>query len=331
MEVTISENVEYNKWNELLENCNDATIFQTQEMLDVLRKSFDNYRIRYIIASEDNKIVCGMPIIRIKRRTFCGCSTADWGTPVLLENNKVALKEVLEKFSSLSSEKGISYLSVNDYFDKCSFLKCLGFSAKRCLYQIVDLETPFENMFKGKISKSRRKNAQASIKRGVTVEEVITAEQVEEYYEMAKYTYATRGGALPYSLQFYQNVLEIMSEKGLVKWHMARKNEKPIAATLHFIYKDMVFDLLDASYHEYQNFRANDLLVYNMMKWACENNFKYYNFGSSGENAEGLIEFKRIWGGVESHFPIYEKQNMTHKIANVLQKHAGKLFGIGSK
>jgi predicted N-acyltransferase len=329
VKISVVENVDSVKWNELLESCLDATIFQTQEILDVYRKSFSNYKIKYIIAAEGDKIVCGMPILKIKRRVFCGYSSVDWGTPVLLDNNEDVLEGVLEKFSSLYNDPGISYLSVNDYSGKCSYLKNLGFNCRPCLYQVVELNPSFESMFvrgrdgsAAKVNKSRRKNAQSAIKRGVVVEEVNTAEQVKEYYDMARYTYASRGGALPYSLQFYKNILEIMFPKGLIKWHMARKDGTPIAATLHFVYKSMIFDLLDASYNKYQNLRANDLLVYNMIKWACENNFKYYNFGSSS-GAEGLIEFKRIWGGIESNFMIYEKKSEIHKIADKLQKITG--------
>jgi lipid II:glycine glycyltransferase (peptidoglycan interpeptide bridge formation enzyme) len=145
------------------------------------------------------------------------------------------------------------------------------------------------------------------------LEEVTTMEQVEEYYEMAKYTYTLRGGRLPYPFQFYRYLFEIMLNKNLIKWHLARKDGKPIAGTLHFVYKDMVFDLLDTSYREYQNLRANDLLVYNMIKWSCENSFKYYNFGSSGGD-EKLMRFKEIWGGERSYFPMYEKRMLLYKI-----------------
>jgi lipid II:glycine glycyltransferase (peptidoglycan interpeptide bridge formation enzyme) len=313
MKVEIVENVEYDKWNELLENCKEVTVFQTQEMLDVLRKSFDNYRIYYIIASEGSKIVCGMPIIRKKRRKFSGYTSADWGTPAVLENNQVALKEVLKKFATLSNEKGISYLSVNDYFDKCGYLKDLGFKTTQRPFHVVKLEKPFESMFPKKISKSRRKNASAAIRRGVVLEEVSSIEQVREYSEMAKYTGALYGGKHSFSFFFYKNVFEIMLSKNLVKWHIARKDGTPVAATLHFVYKDVVFDFLDTSYREYQNLRANDLLVYNMMKWACENDFKIYHFGSS-ERVESLMRFKEIWGAEKLYFPIYIKKTLQHKI-----------------
>jgi hypothetical protein len=313
MKVEIVEDIEYNKWNELLEDCDEATIFQTKEMLEVLKKSFENYKIYYIVALENDKIMCGLPIIRKKKKVFTSFASPDWGSPVLRENNQEALKEVLRKFSSLSKEKGISCLSINDYFNKCDYLKDLGFETKQCSFHIVKLEKPFENMFPNKISKSRRKNANAAIKRGVVLEEVNSIEQVKEYYEMAKYTSALYGGKHHFPFLFYKYIFEIMLSKNWVKWHIARKDGTPVAATLHFVYKDVVFDFLDTSYREHQNLRANDLLVYNMMKWACENDFKIYHFGSS-EGVESLMRFKEIWGADNLYFPIYMKKTLRHKI-----------------
>ena len=312
-EVRIVDNVEAGKWNELLENCNEATIFQTKEMLDALQCSNPNHKIRYIIAEEDGKIVCGMPIIDKKRRWFHEYVTPDWGSPVVSSEGMNKLDEILKCFASLN---GIRILAM-DYFDKCQTLLNLGFSVRQCECQILELERPFENMFKTKISKSRRKNAAAAIRRGVTLEEVTAMQQVREYYEMAQYTYGLHGGKLPYSLAFYESIFNNMLNKNLAKWHLARKGDKAIAGTLHFTYKGMVFDMLNTSYREYQELRANDLLVYNMIKWACENGYKYYSFGSSGD-AKSLMHFKQIWGGQSFTFPIYEKSNLTYRIGKKL-------------
>jgi hypothetical protein len=117
----------------------------------------------YIVASEGSRIICGMPIIRRTRGPFCSYVSTDWGSPVLLENNQVALGMVLRRFSVLGTERGVSHLLISDYFNKCQLLGDMGFGVKPCLFHIVELTVPFENMFRGKINKSRRKNALAAV------------------------------------------------------------------------------------------------------------------------------------------------------------------------
>ena len=105
-EIRIVDDVDAGRWNELLENCSEATIFQTKEMLNALQCSIPNHKIRCIIAEEDGKIVCGMPIIDKKRRRFHEYVTSDWGSPVVSGEGTNRLDEILECFAYLNGARG---------------------------------------------------------------------------------------------------------------------------------------------------------------------------------------------------------------------------------
>ncbi|MCD6476849.1 MAG: GNAT family N-acetyltransferase [Candidatus Aenigmarchaeota archaeon] len=308
MQIRIVNDIDKEQWDNLLNSSNHVTIFQTKEMLDLIGD------VLYIIAIENDKIICGMPIIK-KKKPFLQYISPPWGSII---GDEKAIPEILNKFGSLKA----SHLSFADYFNKCVFLEKNGFKVKKGFVHIVKLEKQFDNMFKGKISKSRKKNASVALKRGVILEQIKNLEQVYEYYKMAQYTYKLHGRKLAYSFNFFRKIFENMPH--LIKWDVAKKNNKIIAGTLHLIYKDMIFDLLDASYRKYQNLRANDLLIYSTMKWGCENGYKYYNFGSSRASAINLMKFKEIWGGEKYYYNIYERSSpffkYSKKILNIIQK-----------
>jgi len=315
-EIKIVKDVNLEEWNELLLNSREATVFHTKEWLDVIEKSYKDRTVNYIIGRDENKkLVCGLPIIKYKRLGFLVFTSTIWGTPLLLIGTDELVKEaVLKKFAELYKKINVIYLSLSDYSNKCQYLKKLGFECKKDFVHRLELTPSFDYLLEKKFNRCIRKNIRSAIKNGVILEEVKDMSQVKQYYDVAKHTYLRRGGKMIYPFEFYKNIFEIMSPKNLTRWHLAKKDGTVIAGTLHFVYKDTIFDLLDASYKEYQNLRPNDLLVYSMIKWGVENGYKYYNFGSSPPEAKGLIRFKEKWGAEKIEYLIYEKKSKLFKV-----------------
>lgn len=54
---------------------------------------------------------------------------------------------------------------------------------------------------------------------------------------MAQYTYNLHKTVLPYSYTLYENIFHIMCSKNLAKFHIATKNDIPIAGSIHFFQK----------------------------------------------------------------------------------------------
>jgi len=226
---------------------------------------------------------------------------------------------VLKKFSELYKKINVIYLSQSDYSNKCQYLKNLGFECKNDFLHLLELRPPFNRLYEEIFKRCIRKNVRSATEKGIVLEEVKNISQVEQYYNIAADTYLRHGDKMRYSLDFYKNIFNIMSPKMLIKWHLAKKDNIVVAGTLHFIYKDMIFDFLNASHKEYQNLRPNDLLVYSMIKWGVENGYKYYNFGASPSEAKGLIRFKENWGAKKVEYLIYEKKSTLFKVERFLR------------
>lgn len=321
-EIKRVKDINLEEWNELLLNSPEATIFHTKEWLSVIEKSYKDRIVNYIIGRDENKkLVCGLPIIKYRRLGFLALTSTIWGTPLLLTGTDELIREaVLKDFAEFYKKINVIYLSQNDYSNKCQYLGKLGFECQKDFLHRLELTSSFDHLQEKKFNRCIGKNIRSAIKNGVILEGVKDMVQVEQYYDVAKHTYLRRGGKMIYSFEFYRNVFEIMLPKNLIRWHLAKKDGIVIAGALHFVYKDTVFDLLDASYKEYQNLRPNDLLVYSMIKWGVENRYKYYNFGASPLKAQGLIRFKENWGAEKMEYPVYEKKKRLFKIAGFLKR-----------
>lgn len=320
-EIEVVRDVNSKEWNELLLNSSEATVFHTKEWLNVLEKSYADQSIYYVIGRDKNgKLICGLPLVKYKRFGFSAFTSTTWGAPLLLNNTDELVRVgVLKKFSELNKKINVVYLSQSDYFNKSQYLEDLGFESKKSFLHRLELTPSFDYLWEKSFKKYTRKNTRLAIKKGVVLEEVKDISQVKQYYDIAAHTYLRRGGKIIYPFNFYKNIFDIMLPKNLVRWHLAKKDDVVIAGTLHLVYKDTIFDLLNASYKEYQNLRPNNLLVCSMIKWGVENGYKYYNFGASPSEAEGLIRFKENWGAEKVEYPVYEKKSQLFKIGCLLR------------
>lgn len=77
----------------------------------------------------------------------------------------------------------------------------------------------------------------------------------------------------------------------------------PISASMFMLYGNEVIYLFSGNVDKYNNFYAQYLIQWLMIKYAVENKYKKYNFYgikgdfSTGKNADGVYEFKKGFGG----------------------------------
>ena len=79
---------------------------------------------------------------------------------------------------------------------------------------------------------------------------------------------------------------------------------KLVSALVGFCYKDRVHILIAVSDPDFQEFRPNDAMHWEFIKWAINNNYRYFDFGRVREDS-GQFEYKRKWGAELKELPSY--------------------------
>ena len=79
------------------------------------------------------------------------------------------------------------------------------------------------------------------------------------------------------------------------------ENMIPLSASMFMLFGDEVIYLFSGNVDKYNNFYAQYLIQWMMIKYACENKYKKYNFygirGVFDKDADGVYEFKKGFGG----------------------------------
>ena len=78
-----------------------------------------------------------------------------------------------------------------------------------------------------------------------------------------------------------------------------------IAANVYFCFGDHVIYKYGASDRAYQHLRANNLVMWEAIKWGCDHGYKTLCFGRTEPENEGLRQFKAGWGAREQLIKYY--------------------------
>jgi len=105
------------------------------------------------------------------------------------------------------------------------------------------------------------------------------------------------------SLIYFENLWEKLIPNGYMKLIIAEQNNKILAGSLLFYFKDTVIYAFNGSDRNYFEFRPNDLLHWTAIEDAIKQNYHYYDLGEVSKNNDGLAKYKKKWGA--DIVPIY--------------------------
>jgi lipid II:glycine glycyltransferase (peptidoglycan interpeptide bridge formation enzyme) len=160
----------------------------------------------------------------------------------------------------------------------------------------IDLTPSEENLMKSFSSKTRY-NIRLAERNGVKIQEDNSDKAFERYLELTKET-VTRQGFFAHTERYHRLMWKYLNEELKVK------NEKPIAhlftATYQgqiittwilFTWKDFLYYPYGASTEEHKNVMANNLMMWEAIKFGKRNNLKTFDLWGR-EEGKGFTKFK---------------------------------------
>jgi len=322
------EELEEKRWLDLLENSDWVTFFHTYPWFLVWESSYPQTHFSLFLLEDQNKnYLAGFPFWVKKKFGLKKIFSLPFGTYGGLVSDKGLTEEEISPFVNHCMDTlkrwNVLKIEVVDFFGRFDFLKSFGFKPRNYLTHILNLdEFDQTDPFRG-FTRERKKAVTQSQKRGVEVADVESEDEVKRCYQLTLSTYKRYRMEKPkYPFSLFKNIFYIIGGKNLLKWVVAKKDQKIIGSLINFCFGDMVFAWEGASDYDYQSYRANDALRFHSILWAKKNKFKIYNFGATPKEALGMLRFKESWGTSKRYYKIWEWESFGGKI---LEK-ARKLF-----
>ncbi len=173
-----------------------------------------------------------------------------------------------------------------------------GFAFEGHLNYLIDLTRPPEEILQsfGKRTRKRiRKGLRDNI---VQVSEVTRAADLPRWYSPLQETYQHARVPLA-ERRMFENAFETLYNKGMVKFLIAEVDGHVAACSVELVYRDIIYGWYGGSDRRYSAAYPNEMLMWHILRWGAENQFRVYDFGGAGKPDEeyGVRDFKAKFGG----------------------------------
>jgi len=324
------QNIDKKEWSDFVMNHPNGNIFQTPGMFEVYNKTPKFTPVIMVAKDMNNRIVgCLMSVIQRDYKGFMGELTARsivMGGPLAENNNSEILDLLLKGYNSIISGKAI-YSQFRNLFTMDNYFKPFdknGYRFVEHLDILIDLKKT-NGELEEQLHKERVRNIAKAVKEGLIFKVLTNETDISNVISLLKKTYDRVKVPFSYEKLFF-NSRFILNDH--VKFFGAFWEDKMIAGQVRLCYKDTVYAWYSGSDSCYFQKRPNDFLLWNVILWSKENNYKVFDFGGAGKPniPYGVRNYKLKFGGELVNYGRYEKEHK--KILMFLGRIAFKFYKI---
>lgn len=224
------------------------------------------------------------------------------------KGNDIVIIEQLLSFYKIKSKKSL-YTQIRNLDCTVAYKqpieKC-GLRYEDHLNIIIDLSQTEASLWKG-IHTKRRNEIRRAEKEECTVEVQITEQALADCYAILEEVYLRARLPLPGFDHFKALFMYSDATTGL-RLFTAVWDGKIIGCMLCLAYGTTLYDYYAGAYSRFYDKHPNDLLPWEVFKWAKKNGFTRFDFGGAGKPGVpyGVRDYKRKFGGDLVNFGRYE-------------------------
>ena len=284
------------RWNQWILEVPGATFFHSSQWARVLTQSY-NYPLHYAVMRDANDRICGvLPVAEVRswltgRRGVC-LPFSDECAPLAAE--PALLEPLVQSLKDLGRQRRWDYLELRG-----------GSEAVRGATQTdefwthrIPLEASEDLQFR-RLKESHQRNIRKAQRGAVEIHHLKTTDAIEAYYALHCLT-RQRHGLPPQPFRFFQMIYKNVIEPGSGFVALARSGGQWIAGAVYFEFASKALYKFGASDPAFQHLRANNLLMWETILLFRSRGFQELSLGRTDLHSDGLLQFKRGWGGEET-------------------------------
>jgi len=290
-EPSVINPLELANWNSLLASTPGCSFFHTANWSDVLVKSY-RYTPLYLHAISDNSFNSLMPLMEVDspltgKRGVCLPFT-DTCEPVV--ENAQLFRQLLDQAVALGKKRKWKYLEIRGGG------KYLSAETPSQLFSghILDLSCGQKQLFSN-LRDSTRRNVKKAQNENVEINISNSLTAVKEFCRLNVMT-RKEHSLPPQPYKFFQHLYDNVIAQNMGFIATAMFHDRAIAANVYLHFGEEVIYKYGASDKSFQHLRANNLVMWEAIKWSCDRGFGKLTFGRTELEHKGLMQFKAGWG-----------------------------------
>jgi hypothetical protein len=282
------------EWDEAISTHPDATIFHSTAWARVLVDTYGHHPC-YVQMSLNGNMLALVPMMEVqsaltRSRGVC-MPFSDYCAPLTFSSFGHEL--VTQKLQQIARERRWSYFELRSHSMVPNNVPASESYYGHFLDLRIGLEALISN-FSSSVQRALRK-AQRS---GLSVSLQTGLDAMAQFYKLHVRT-RRRHGVPPQSQSFFSNIQRRLLEAGYGFIVLVESSRGPIAAAVFFKLGRRAVYKFGASDERLQELRANNLAMFEGIRYLVEGGAETLHFGRTDKENEGLRRFKLSWGATE--------------------------------
>lgn len=313
-------------WDRQIKKFENYSFFHSSSWLRVLIETY-NYKPSFFILESDDAISAVLPLMQVNSfltgKKAVALPFSDYSPPLF--SDEVSFKNVFSEVLELGKRNKWKYVEIrggNKFFTE-SDISTFDYN------HTLDLTAGEEQQFKN-FSSNTKRNIKKAEREGVIVEISNSLPATEIFYKMNCAT-RKKHGLPPQPKKFFLNLHKYVLSKNRGFIAIGKHEGKNIAGAVYLQFGDKALYKFGASYMQYQNLRANNIVMWEAIKHFVKEGYSSFCFGRTEPENEGLRKFKLGWGTSEHILNIYRYNFTKRSFLPVKTKTSGVHNRIFSK
>lgn len=296
------EKLKCGDWQEYAANHTEATIYHTPAWSRILKTVF-GFKCHHLFAVNADRIVGFLPLYTRTCRVLDSSPLRDRGglladsyqiEDLLLQYAREKVEKLGCRYSIIKQLKELHHYNFeHNGYGECYYLirSLIGLPNNEDIYW-----KKLNSKVKGKIRQAR--------KHSLSFEVASDPNSFMEFYEMF-WRNRRKLGVPSYSAKFFAKIAEEFIPQKLARLFFVVRRKERLAGMIVFTYRDTVIDAYSASKTERLQLRPNDYLKWQAIRWAIENQYKFFDLGADTPYLKSLLQFKKKWIVSQQSIPYY--------------------------
>jgi hypothetical protein len=282
-------------WDHVVTLHRDANCFHTSAWARVLHQTY-GHRPFYLQFSCGRRLAALIPLMEVcspftGRRGVC-LPFSDACEPLVFDPEVIEL--VKDRLLRFAQERRWRYLEIRGG----KFFRVASNSVPQFYGHRLDLRSGAEEVL-GRFASPVRRGLRKAERSGVSAAVLRNRQAIADFYRLHVQT-RRRHGLPPQPVSFFLNIYEYIIKPGLGFIVLAQRGAFPIAAAIFFRFGKNALYKYGASDKKFQEFRANNLVMWQGIQFLARNGAEKLHFGRTECQNDGLRRFKLSWGTEEA-------------------------------
>jgi len=325
LEMRVLDPLRESAWDDGIASHRDGTCFHTTAWARVLYETYKHQPF-YLQFFHRGRLAALVPLIEIRspftgRRGVC-LPFSDLCEPLFFEPDVVGF--VRDRLLSFAQQRRWHHIEIRGG----KSLQLAPGPATKFYGHTLELSSDCTPMF-GHFASSVRRAIRKAERSEVNAVAVRNRQAVGDFYQLHVET-RRRHGLPPQSASFFRNIYEHVVKPGVGFIVLAQRRSHTIAAAIFFRFGNNAIYKYGASDTSFQEFRANNLVMWHGIQFLVRNGVEKLHFGRTECEDDGLRRFKLSWGAQEQIINYYRVDPSGRQCFTSARRDSGlhkKVFG----